>query len=448
MKLLLTHAYFLHADAKELQIMKPYAPLGILYLSSHLRAKGFDVEIYDSTFGSREELFQILNDGPPAALGIYANLMTRGNAIDAIAVARAAGWRVIVGGPEPSNYAEEYLDAGADVVIPGEAEIAVEQLMATAFDSAAWPTVDGIVFRDAAGHVVRNSAAPLLPNLDAQPWPDRERIDIPRYMKTWREYHGKSSISLITARGCPYKCNWCSHSVYGHTHRRRSPVAVADEVEWLLERYEPDMLWIADDVFTIHHGWIFEYAAELKRRRIRIPFECITRADRVNERIAATLKELGCMRVWIGSESGSQRILNAMERGVTVEQVQRAVGLCKANGIETGMFLMWGYDGEDLSDVEATVDHLKQCRPDVFFTTVSYPIKGTPYFEKVAQRLVSIKPWNRSSDRELQIRGRHSRRFYKYADELLRSEMGSHPDEGAILAARNGLRETYAETEA
>jgi radical SAM superfamily enzyme YgiQ (UPF0313 family) len=448
MKLLLTHAYFLHADAKELQIMKPYAPLGILYLSSHLRAKGFDVEIYDSTFGSREELFQILNDGPPAALGIYANLMTRGNAIDAIAVARAAGWRVIVGGPEPSNYAEEYLDAGADVVIPGEAEIAVEQLMATAFDSAAWPTVDGIVFRDAAGHVVRNSAAPLLPNLDAQPWPDREWIDIPRYMKTWREYHGKSSISLITARGCPYKCNWCSHSVYGHTHRRRSPLAVADEVEWLLERYEPDMLWIADDVFTIHHGWIFEYAAELKRRRIRIPFECITRADRVNERIAATLKELGCMRVWIGSESGSQRILNAMERGVTVEQVQRAVGLCKANGIETGMFLMWGYDGEDLSDVEATVDHLKQCRPDVFFTTVSYPIKGTPYFEKVAQRLVSIKPWNRSSDRELQIRGRHSRRFYKYADELLRSEMGSHPDEGAILAARNGLRETYAETEA
>jgi radical SAM superfamily enzyme YgiQ (UPF0313 family) len=448
MKLLLTHAYFLHADAKEVQIMKPYAPLGILYLSSHLRAKGFDVEIYDSTFGSREELFQILNDGPPAALGIYANLMTRGNAIDAIAVARAAGWRVIVGGPEPSNYAEEYLDAGADVVIPGEAEIAVEQLMATAFDSAAWPTVDGIVFRDAAGHVVRNSAAPLLPNLDAQPWPDRERIDIPRYMKTWREYHGKSSISLITARGCPYKCNWCSHSVYGHTHRRRSPLAVADEVEWLLERYEPDMLWIADDVFTIHHGWIFEYAAELKRRRIRIPFECITRADRVNERIAATLKELGCMRVWIGSESGSQRILNAMERGVTVEQVQRAVGLCKANGIETGMFLMWGYDGEDLSDVEATVDHLKQCRPDVFFTTVSYPIKGTPYFEKVAQRLVSIKPWNRSSDRELQIRGRHSRRFYKYADELLRSEMGSHPDEGAILAARNGLRETYAETEA
>jgi anaerobic magnesium-protoporphyrin IX monomethyl ester cyclase len=116
MKLLLTHAYFLYEDAKELQIMKPYAPLGILYLSSHLRAKGFDVGIYDSTFGSRQELFRILNDGPPAVLGVYANLMTRGNAVDIIRAARAAGWRVIAGGPEPSNYTEEYLNAGAEVV--------------------------------------------------------------------------------------------------------------------------------------------------------------------------------------------------------------------------------------------------------------------------------------------------------------------------------------------
>ncbi|HEY3825493.1 MAG TPA: radical SAM protein [Bryobacteraceae bacterium] len=447
MKLLLTHAYFLREDVKEQQIMKPYAPLGLLYLSSHLRARGFEVEIYDSTFGSREELFRILCDGPPAALGIYGNLITRGNVIEIIAAARAAGWRVIVGGPEPSNYADEYLGAGADVVVRGEAETSLEQLMATELDRAAWSAIGGIVFRDAGGQVIRNDPGSLLADLDTQPWPDRERIDIPRYMRTWREHHGKSSISVITARGCPYKCNWCSHSVYGHTHRRRSPRAVAEEVEWLLGRYNPDMLWIADDVFTIHHGWIFQYAAELKRRGIHIPFECITRADRVNERIASTLKELGCMRVWIGSESGSQRILNAMERGVTVGQVQRAVSLCKTNGIETGMFLMWGYDGEDISDIEATVDHVKQCRPDIFFTTVSYPIKGTPYFERVAPRLVSIKRWEQSTDRDFQIQGRHSRRFYKYADDLLRSEMSSLPDAAIIAAARNGLRDSYAETE-
>jgi radical SAM superfamily enzyme YgiQ (UPF0313 family) len=448
MKLLLTHAYFLYEDAKEMAIMKPYAPLGILYLSSHLRAKGFDVEIYDSTFGSREELFGILNDGPPAVLGIYANLMTRANAVAIIGAARRAGWGVIVGGPEPSNYAAEYLDAGADVVVRGEGETAVEQLMESGFDRCAWPRIDGIVFRDDSGRTIETGAARHLPDLDRQPWPDRDRIDIPRYMQVWRDNHGRSSISLITARGCPYKCNWCSHSVYGHTHRRRSAKAVAEEVEWLLQRYAPDMLWVADDVFTIHHGWLFEYAAELKRRGIRIPFECITRADRVNERVAATLGELGCMRVWIGSESGSQRVLDAMQRGVTVEQVQRAVGLAKANGIETGMFLMWGYDGEEVSDIEATVEHVRKCRPDIFLTTVSYPIKGTPYFEKVAPRLVNIGSWADTTDRGFQIRGRHSRRFYKFADELLRSEMATVPDAAAARAARNGLREAFSETEA
>lgn len=448
MKLLLTHGYFLQEDPKELQIMKPYAPLGILYLSSHLRAKGFEVEIYDSTFGSRAELFRLFNDGPPGAVGVYANLMTRGNAAAILAAARMAGWRAIAGGPEPANYADEYLDAGAEVVVAGEGETALEQLMASGFDPDSWARIEGIIFRDAGGQTIRNRPGQQLRDLDAQPWPDRERIDVPRYLQAWRTHHGKSSVSVITARGCPYKCTWCSHSVYGHTHRRRSPRGVAEEVEWLLQRYQPDMLWMADDVFTIHHGWILEYAAELKRRGIRVPFECITRADRLNERIAEKLTELGCIRVWIGSESGSQRILDAMQRGVGVGQVQHAVELCRSSGIETGMFLMWGYEGEDIADIEATIDHVKTCRPDIFLTTVSYPIKGTPYFEKVAPRLVNVQPWRETNDRANQIRGRHSRRFYRFADELLRNEMSATRDPARSVAARNGLRETRAETEA
>ena len=447
MRLLLTHGYFLEEDAKERRIMKPYPPLGILYLSSHLRAKGFEVEIYDSTFGSRAELSEMLRAGPPGVVGIYGNLMTRANVVAIIAAARSAGWRVILGGPEPANYEEEYLEAGAEIIVAGEGEIALEQLMKAGFERAAWRSVPGIIYREADA-VVRTGAAPLVADLNAQPWPDRERIDIGRYLDTWREHHGQSSISVITARGCPYKCEWCSHSVYGHTHRRRSPHSVAEEVEWLLDRYAPDTLWIADDVFTIHHGWIFEYASELKRRGIRIPFECITRADRLDDRVAATLAEIGCARVWIGSESGSQRILDAMRRGVTVEQVRKAVTLCKEQGIQTGMFLMWGYDGEDIEDIEATVDHLRQCHPDVFLTTVSYPIKGTPYFEKMTARLVNIKAWSEMTDREFRIEGRHSRRFYQYADELLRRNMSAERDEQAILAARAGLRETYSEVEA
>jgi radical SAM superfamily enzyme YgiQ (UPF0313 family) len=223
---------------------------------------------------------------------------------------------------------------------------------------------------------------------------------------------------------------------------------VVDEVAWIAQRYQPDMLWLADDVFTIHHGWILEYATEMKRRGLKLPFECITRADRLNPLIAETLAGLGCFRVWIGSESGSQRILDAMQRGVKVEQVRDAVSLCKQHGIQTGMFLMWGYEGEEIADIEATVDHVKQCRPDIFFTTVSYPIKGTPYYDKIASRLVSIRPWETSTDREIRIRGRHSDQFYRHADELLKSEMAAVPDTGKIVAARQALRSTFHEVEA
>jgi len=205
-------------------------------------------------------------------------------------------------------------------------------------------------------------------------------------------------------------------------------------------------------------------AAEMERRGLRLPFECISRADRLNAQVVDTLAELGCFRVWIGSESGSQRVLDAMQRGVTVEQVRAATALAHSRGIKAGMFLMWGYQGEEVEDIEATVEHVKLANPDVFFTTVAYPIKGTPYFDEVASRLVSLKPWAEGSDRDYQIRGRHSRRFYQYADQLLRSEVelsrmgngaGRGPDSGLavvelqekIAQARGGLRASFAEVE-
>jgi radical SAM superfamily enzyme YgiQ (UPF0313 family) len=374
--------------------------------------------------------------------------MTRRNVLEILKRARTIGWRVILGGPEPSNYAQEYLAAGAHVIVAGEGEQALESLVRTEMNPLCWPAIPGISYQNPDGTVCRTGPATLIPDLDAQPWPDRERIDIDQYLRVWRAHHGKGSVSLITARGCPYHCNWCSHSVYGKTHRRRSPKNVAEEVEWILARYHPDMLWLADDVFTIHHGWLFDYAAELQRRRIQIPFECITRADRVNEKVAETLAALGCFRVWIGSESGSQRMLDAMERGVTVEQVRRAVALCKQNGIQTGMFLMWGYDGEEIEDIEATVELVRQCKPETFFTTVSYPIRGTPYYERVASKLVSIGEWEDRTDRDFAIRGRHSRQFYRHADALLQGTLAEQPDAVRIEAAREALRASRREVEA
>lgn len=462
MDLLLTHGYFLQEDPKELQIMKPYPPLGILYLCSHLRQRGFAVEVFDSTFSNYRDLLFLLEHTQPSILGVYANLMTRPSVVRIIQAARKSGWRIVVGGPEPGSYIREYLEAGADVVVIGEGELTLEELLpALRADSIpALHRVNGIAFRLSDGTIHLTPPRAQIPNLDLQPWPARDMIDVDQYIRTWRTHHGQGSVSLITARGCAYRCRWCSHQVFGKTHRRRKPAAVASELEWLLQRYSPDMAWFADDVFTIHHGWLAEYAALAKDRGLVLPFECITRADRLNEKVADTLAQLRCFRVWIGSESGSQRILDAMERGVTIEQVQRAVALCKSRGIQTGMFLMWGYPGEELEDIFATVEHVRRSDPDVFFTTVAYPIKGTPYFDQVAGRVKSSIPWPEGSDRDYRIAGRHSRRFFQFADELLRSEVelsraakelnavAAHDLRARIAAARQGLHATYAETEA
>jgi anaerobic magnesium-protoporphyrin IX monomethyl ester cyclase len=461
--LLLTHGYFLFEDPKERQIMKPYAPLGILYLCSHLRGKGFDVDVFDTTFSSRDVLFNFLRTEKPSVLGIYANLMTRGNVIAILAVAREAGWKTVVGGPEPGAYTLEYLQAGADFVVAGEGELTMEELLQALRDGETdFSKVAGLAFLDQDGKMCQMPPRGQIENLDQQPWPARDAIDIQRYVETWRTHHGSGSINFITARGCPFRCNWCSHQVFGQSHRRRDPVRVVDEVEWLLNRYSPDMIWVSDDVFTINHAWMRSYANEMRRRSLRIPFECISRADRLNAEMLDLLAELGCFRIWIGSESGSQRILDAMDRGVKIEQVQNAVRMSRERGIQSGMFLMWGYEGEELEDIEATVKHVSTSQPDIFFTTVSYPIKGTPYYKRIADRLVQLEPWGKTSDRELTIKGRHTKRFYAYADKLLRDEVArarmlqdTHTSdlqnltmlEQSIQESREGLHTTYHEVE-
>jgi hypothetical protein len=263
-------AYFLYEDPKEMQIMKPYAPLGILYLCSHLRQHGFEVDVFDTTFSNREALFQHLRTETPTVLGIYANLMTRSNAIEIMAVARKAGWRVVVGGPEPGAYAQEYLEAGAEFVVFGEGEATLQELLTALRDRAertdpTWRSkIAGVAYLDEFKQFHQNAPRGQIADLDAQPWPARQAIDIQRYVDTWRTHHRQGSVNFITARGCPYKCRWCSHQVYGQTHRRRNPVKVVDELEWLIGKYTPDIAWVSDDVFTINHQWLTAPSQQLK----------------------------------------------------------------------------------------------------------------------------------------------------------------------------------------
>ncbi len=430
--LLLTHGYFLAEDEKERQIMKPYPPLGLLYLSAFLKTRGYSVEIFDSTFAPRSGLNERFASAT-GTVGIYTTLMTRRSVLEIVGAAKRHGWTVILGGPESANYTAEYLEAGADAIVIGEGEITMSELLAVLarFGAHRLHEVPGVAFRDEAGAVVHTRERVKVKDLDSLPLPDREAIDHQLYLDAWKTHHGASSINLITARGCPYRCNWCSHAVYGYTHRRRSPEAVADEMQSIVARYDPDQVWYADDVFTISHPWLASYAAELERRGIHRPFETITRADRLqNESAVELLRKLGCYRIWIGSESGSQRVLDGMERGVTVEQVRHSTKLAQAHGIQVGMFLMWGYEGEELEDIEATVEHVKLSNPDVFLTTVAYPIKGTGYFTKVKDKIGLPLAWTEASDRDYVVAGRRDKEYYKLADRWLRSEVEACRIEG------------------
>jgi radical SAM superfamily enzyme YgiQ (UPF0313 family) len=432
--------------------MRPYPPLGVLSLSAWLKRRGFSVGVFDGTFQTFDAFREALARERPRVVGVSINMMTKRHALRMIAASRDAGARVVVGGPDPPAYAAEYLDAGADVVAIGEGEQTAEELLrfwlglpaeAPQLPSGAKAgeagraggenrsigrlhEIAGIAFKGEGGRVVRTAPRGLIPDLDMLPLPDRDSIDVGQYLQVWRRHHGAGALSLITARGCPFTCTWCSRSVYGETHRRRSPGAVADEVAMLADRYRPDRLWYADDVFTIHRGWTLKYAAELERRRLRLPFECISRAERIDDDVADALQSSGCSRVWIGSESGSQRVLDAMKRRMTTEQVRQTTARLQTRGIEVGLFIMLGYDGEDRNDLEATVEHLKRTGADTFLTTLAYPIKGTPYYDAVSERVAARQPWRSRTDRDLVVAGRRSRRYYDFARRWMTGEVARH----------------------
>jgi radical SAM superfamily enzyme YgiQ (UPF0313 family) len=430
--ILLTHAYFLGEDPTERRVMRPYVPLGILSLSAYLEREGFSTGVFDSTFETPDAFRTLCERIRPPIVGISVNMMTRGNAVRMILTARKSGARVIVGGPEPALYAEQFLEAGADVVVIGEGEETLLALMKSF--SSGQPelgSIDGIAY-SAAGRVERTRARAHLANISTLPLPAREKVDLKRYLSAWKSHHGYSSLSVSTMRGCPYTCAWCSHAVYGESYRRREPAAVARELQMLLQAYAPDMFWFADDVFTISKKWILQFQEELESLGVKIAYECITRADRMDEEVVIALHSTGCKRVWIGTESGSQRILDSMSRGVTVEEVAEATRLARRAGIEVGYFLMLGYDGETRDDVELTVRHLRNTKPDLVLTTVAYPIKGTRFYELMRGRMnVPDLPFDQWNDRMIEVTGRPSRRFYWFANRRLVNE---------AIAVRNGGR--------
>jgi radical SAM superfamily enzyme YgiQ (UPF0313 family) len=432
MKALLSHGYFLEEDPKEREIMRPYPPLGLLYVAAFLEQNGIEVNVFDSTFSSKIKLFDEIRNQQPDVIALYVNLMTKVNVLDIIRFVRNEPQLehipIILGGPEVRYHAENFLQFGADYLVIGEGEeTALELIQALSTgDKNKVGSVAGIAYLSPKGECIFSEERSKIREINALPWPAREKIDLNKYLTAWKQHHGQNALSVSTMRGCPYTCKWCSRAVYGLSYRRRDPGQVADELKWIQETYNPDTVWFVDDVFTVSHKWLKAFRDALDERGFRIPFECITRADRMSEAVIADLKAAGCFRVWIGAESGSQKIIDLMDRRVEVGMVREMIQKTREAGMEAGTFIMLGYPGETEEDIRQTVDHLKAANPDHFTITVAYPIKGTGLYQEVESSHLTDLPWESSSDRQIDFVRTYPRRYYDFAVRHVVNEVRFH----------------------
>lgn len=427
MKILLTHGYFLNDDPKEKIIMKPYAPLGILYVSAYLERKGFSNEVFDTTFSTMQKMRDYLLEFKPDVIAIYVNLMTKLNVLEIIKFSKANlnQTKIVLGGPEIRYNANDFLNFGADYLVIGEGEETSLELM-IALNEKRYDdikNIPGLGFKNQNNEIVFTIEREKLKEVDSLPFPGRDKINLQLYLNAWKERHGENAISISTMRGCPYTCKWCSRAVYGLSYRRRSPENVCDELELIQKEYNPDTLWFVDDVFTISHKWLNEFNETLKQRNLKIKFECITRADRMNEEVIKLLKDAGCFRVWIGAESGSQKVIDLMDRRVDIDQVREMIKLAQKYKIQAGTFIMLGYPGETEDDIEETIRHLKESNPEYFTITVAYPIKGTELFAEVEAVQTNNFNWDSNSDRDREFKRTYNRKYYDFAVRRVTNEV-------------------------
>src|SRR5262245_28355574 len=440
-------AYFLRFDPKLWEAQQPYAPLGALYAAACVREHGYRVALFDAMLASSEaEWAAALDRHQPRFAVIYEDnfnylskmclLRMRQAALTMIDAARARGITTIVAGADATDHPATYLDRGAAVVVAGEGEMTLVELLdaLTGRRTAALQQIDGLWLRDAEGRAVRTRARDIIRGLDTLPFPAWDLVDVDRYRAIWRARHGYFSMNLVTTRGCPYHCNWCAKPIYGQRYTARSPEHVASEVAWLKTAYAPDHLWIADDIFGLKPGWIEQFASLVKTRDAVIPFKCLLRADQVTAKVAAALKAAGCRTAWLGAESGSQRILDAMEKGTRVGQIATATRLLHAVGVEVGFFLQFGYPGETRDDIDRTLEMVRACAPDDIGVSVSYPLPGTTFYQRVQAQLGQKQNWVDSNDLAMMYHATYVPDFYRALHALVHAEFRAR--KSAALIAR------------
>jgi anaerobic magnesium-protoporphyrin IX monomethyl ester cyclase len=431
----------LRRDSKLNAIGKPYPPLATLFAAAHARALGHDVALYDPMLDENAAAFPSAIDRErPDAVVLYDDSFNwftkmclsrmRETASSMIREASSRGLPVIVAGHDAADEPLAYFTAGATFVIVGEGEMTLGDLLAAlekaggdlhrARDIAA--SIPGVAMQH-RGMLRRTTPRKLLQDLDALPLPAWDLVDMDRYRRFWRQRHGYFSLNVVTTRGCPYLCNWCAKPVYGNTYHSRSPRHVVAELRMLRERYAPDHLWFCDDILGLKSRWLVAWSEAVAEAGLDTPFLCQTRADLMTDENVRALRRAGASEVWLGAESGSQRILDAMAKGISVAQTRAAVMSLRSQGVRVGLFLQFGYAGEGWTDVQATRALVRELVPDDIGISVSYPLPGTRYHAQVAGLLREKRNWAESSDLDPLVPGSFSTEFYRTLSRVVHAEL-------------------------
>ncbi|HLP51669.1 MAG TPA: radical SAM protein [Chitinophagales bacterium] len=420
-RVLFTHSYFMRFDPKQWAQKQPYPPLATILAAAVLREKGYAVRLFDTMFAqSPDEVLPHLQAFKPDYLVIYDdgfNYLTkmcltnmREAAWKMSEYAHAAGCKVIVSSSDSTDHYDKYLQHNADVIILGEAEQTLSELVENFVVNE---DVKGIAFvKD--GAPVKTPPRTLMKNISDLPLPAWDLVDIEAYRQIWLSRWGYFSLNIATTRGCPYKCNWCAKPIYGNSYTMRTPEHVVKEIKMLQEKYRFDHIWFCDDIYGMRRNWVIEFAELVKMEGLKFRYKIQSRADLlVQEKYVEALADSGCESVWMGAESGSQKVLDAMDKGTTIAQIKEATKLLKQYGIKPAFFLQFGYLGETIQDIKQTIDMLNECLPDDMGASVSYPLPGTGFYEKVKGDMQNKTNWTDSDELALMFSNTYKADFYK-----------------------------------
>jgi anaerobic magnesium-protoporphyrin IX monomethyl ester cyclase len=439
LSILVCHSYYLRLDRKQQERRKPYPPLATLQVAAMLRKLGHQVYFFDAMLSDGlDDYDRMLEKAKPEVVLLYEDTFNflskmclaemRGAACRMIGAARVAGTQVIAAGPDVTDAPEVYLRAGANIALIGEGLAALNDLLAR-LDAQPSASADALVERIPgtavlrSGRAVTTHGARILPSAQYDGDAAWDLIDMQRYRETWVGAHGYFSLNMAASRGCSFRCAWCAKPTWGNHYLQRSPRSVASEMAYLKRTFAPDHLWFADDIFGFKLDWVLEFTAETRALDGGLPFTIQTRADLMSPKMAQALADSGCREAWLGAESGSQRVLDSMNKGTTIDEIIAARARLKAVGVRVGFFIQLGYLGEELADIVSTRDLLETARPDEIGVSVSYPLPGTKFHQAVKAQLGSKTRWQESSDLDMMFAGTYTSDFYRAIRNLLHAQV-------------------------